>query len=101
MAQRLELQALLKKILGSDSVYFQPPTNVRLEYPCIVYERSQTNVDFADNKPYRHKKRYTLTLIDRNPDTPFVDSISALPLCIHDRFFTADNLNHDVFTLYF
>lgn len=101
MGTRLELQALLEELLGSSNVYFQPPTNTRMNYPCITYERSRIESIYADDKPYRHTKRYTVTLIHRDPDNAVVDQIAALPQCQHDRFFTADNLNHDVFTLYF
>lgn len=98
---RSELQTLLEQILGTGNVYFQPPNNTLISYPCIVYERSRIEVRFADNNPYKHTRRYTVTVISRDPDNTIVDSISALPQSTHDRFFTADNLNHDVFTLYF
>lgn len=102
MAQnRLSLQSLLEEILGSRYVYFQPPANVQMEYPCIVYKRDIAVTKFADNSPYRHSKRYLVTAIDRNPDSETPDKVAALPMCIHNRFFTADNLNHDVFDLYF
>lgn len=101
MAQRLDLHALLKDILGLDYVYFQPPASITLNYPCIVYERARMDVKHADNQPYAKTRRYKVKLIDRNPDSALVDKISALPLCSHDAFYTADNLNHDVFTLYF
>ena len=101
MAQRLDLQALLRDILGTDFVYFQPPTNVQLQYPCIIYERARMDIVHADNVPYRHTRRYKVTVIDRDPDSALVGSVAALPLCSHDAFYTADNLNHDVFTLYF
>lgn len=101
MAPRVELHALLEQKLGSGDVYFQPPTNTQINYPCIVYERAKIDTRFADNAPYNHTRRYTLTVIHRDPDNTVVDAIAALPLCVHDRFFTADNLNHDVFTLYF
>lgn len=101
MAQRLELQTLLKNLLGSDHVYFQPPATLGLEYPCIVYHRDNEDATFADNKPYSRKKRYTVTVIDRNPDSLIPDKVGALPLCTYNRFYTADNLNHDVYTLFF
>jgi hypothetical protein len=40
-------------------------------------------------------------VIDPDPDSPIVDAVAELPLCTYDRFFTADNLNHDVFNLFF
>ena len=101
MAPRLELQTLLESILGSSHVYFQPPTNVEMQYPCIVYERNQAETLFADNNPYRYVKGYQVTVIDRNPDSLIPDGIASLPLCVHERFYTADNLNHDVFNLFF
>ena len=101
MAPRTELQTLLEQVLGSGNVYFQPPNNITIAYPCIVYKRSRIESEFADNEPYGHQKRYTVTVISRDPDNAVVDQIAALPKCSHDRFFTADNLNHDVFTLYF
>lgn len=101
MAPRLELQALLETILGTRDVYFQPPANVQMQYPCIVYNRDAAETQFAGNLPYRYTKRYQVTVIDRDPDSGLPDKIAALPMCIFDRFFTADNLNHDVYTLFF
>lgn len=96
---RLELQAILKDIVPN--VYFQPPNGTKMTYPCIIYERDSTRVQHADNTLYRDTKRYTVTVVDRNPDSPLPDQVLRLPMCAHDRFFTSDDLNHDVFTLYF
>jgi hypothetical protein len=102
MAQRLELHALFAGILGTDDrVYFQPPPTVKMEYPCIVYSRDYQFIDYADDKPYVHMKRYQVTVIDRDPDSAIPDKLSHLPLCVYDRFYTADNLNHDVYKLFF
>ena len=101
MGQRLELQALLTDILGSDHVYFQPPPSVKMVYPCIVYRRDYVDVKHADGLPYSRKKRYQVTVIDRDPDSVIPDKIAELPSCTFDRFYTADNLNHDVFKLFF
>lgn len=99
--RRLQLQALLETILGSDQVHFQPPPNTKLLYPCIVYRRESATTKFADNNPYTHKKRYILTYIDREPDNEVTKLIAALPTCIFDRFYVADKLNHDVYKLFF
>lgn len=102
MAQsRLLLHDVLKEVLGTDLVYFQPSENVEMQYPCIVYKRDLANTEFADNGPYRHHLRYLVTYIDRNPDNIVTDKIKNLPYCRFERFFTADNLNHDVFNLHF
>lgn len=99
--QRQILQALLEGILGSRHVYFQPPANVQMQYPCIVYRRDTATTEFAANQPYRYSKRYQVTVIDRNPDSDIPDKVAALPMCTFNRFFVADNLNHDVFNVYF
>jgi hypothetical protein len=101
MGSRTDLQTLLEGILGSGNVYYQPPSTVNMKYPAIVYDRSKINNKFADNLVYKQDNAYTVTVIDRNPDSLIVDAISKLPTCIYDRGFTANNLNHDVFTLYY
>lgn len=101
MAPRLDLQALLIDVLGSNKVYFQPPATMQIEYPCIVYKRDSMQTSFADDKPYTVRKRYQLTFITRDPDSVIVDKIAQLPKCVHDRFYTADNLNHDTFRIFF
>ena len=101
MGSRTSLQTLLEGILSSQHVYFQPPESVKLEYPCIVYGRNTVNKTFADNSAYSHKICYTVTLIDRNPDSSFLGKLIALPLCKFDRHYKKDNLNHDAFSLYY
>lgn len=72
-----------------------------MKYDCIVYTKDDIEVQHADNSPYRSKKRYTVMHISTKPDQPAVDKLAALPLCTFDRWYPADNLNHDVFSLYF
>ena len=99
MGQRVDLQTLLETC--TPTVYFQPAENITMEYPCIVYQRDSAETLFADNDPYRFTQRYQVTVIDRNPDSPILEKVNALPKCTFNRFFTADNLNHDVFTIFF
>lgn len=99
--RRIQLQSLLEALLGTANVYFQPPATAEMQYPCIVYHRDIALAEFADDIPYRRSKRYQVTVIDRNPDSEIPDNVAQLPLCRHSRFFTAHNLNHDVFDLYY
>lgn len=101
MRPRTELQALLENILGSSNVYFQAPPAHEMKYPCIVYRRDYKYNNPANNKPYVQEKRYLITVMDYNPDSLIPDRIGALPKCIFDRHYTADNLNHDVYKLFF
>lgn len=101
MAPRLDLQALLESTLGSTNVYFQPPASIQMQYPCIVYQRSGAAVKFSDNALYERTKQYQVTVIDADPDSEIPDKIATLPMCSLTRCFVADNLNHDVFKIYF
>lgn len=101
MASRLSLQTLLEEILGSRNVYFQPPASVSMKYPAIVYSRYKIENEHANNQTYLQATAYTVTVIDKNPDSEYVKKVSKLPMCTFDRHYASDNLNHDVFTLYF
>ena len=101
MNKRIELQNLLEEILGSENVYFQPPATLQMKYDCIRYERSKIQSTFADNNPYKFYDRYQLILIYKNPDSELPKKIAKLPMCSHERHYTADNLHHDIFNLYF
>jgi hypothetical protein len=96
-----ELQSVLEGVLGSRHVYFQPPADLHLEYPCIVYQRQEVPARYADNKRYAETTQYQVTLIDYDPDSEVIGRLLELRHCGFDRHFTSDHLNHDVFTLYF
>lgn len=96
-----ELQFLLETLLESKNVYFQPPSNIKLSYPCIVYKLDHINIKYAGNLPYRNAKRYSVTYVDKSPDQYIPDKIGELPTASFDRFYVADNLNHYAYRLYF
>ena len=99
--RRILLNRMLEELLGSNNVYFQPPSNARMQYPCIVYEREDLSIKHANNVPYNVSTSYSVTLIDPNPDSSVVGKIAALPKCSFRRHFTTSGLNHDVFILHF
>ena len=100
MGSRIELQDLLENILGSRNVYFQPPASVHIDYDAIVYSRKNIENTFANNSVYKQNDAYEIIAIYEDPDSDLPRKLSKLPLCSFDRHYTADNLNHDVFTLY-
>lgn len=106
MDRRIKLQTILEDCMGEVGkakrhVYFQPPEKTAIQYPCIIYSRDYGDTQFGDNVPYTFVKRYQVTVIDRIPDSPYADKVAALPMCTFQRHYTSDNLNHDVFNLYF
>lgn len=98
---RVELQSLLENILGSRNVYFQPPATIQIKYPAIVYSLSDADVQHANNEAYLVNKSYEIVVIDKNPDSKIPDKLLQVPLCRFNRFYTADNLNHFAFTIYY
>lgn len=96
---QLEFQALLETLEGPEEVYFQPPTT--LVYPCIKYEIDEDYVSHADNVLYWDKNRYSVTVIDRNPNSLIPRQVRALPYSRFDRKFVKDNLHHTVYQIYF
>lgn len=101
MGSRLDLQTILEVVLGSSNVYFQPPESVNMHYPCIVYSRRLVDTTFADDGPYINRLQYQVTVIDKNPDSLIPMRLADLPMCIFERHYTVDNLNHDVYKLYY
>lgn len=102
MGRRIELDAVLKELLGSNNVYFQPPETVKMIYPCIVYELSANDVKHANNKLYSLTHKYTLLYIDRNPDSEIPDKLEAFPMChLTRKPYIVDNLYHYPFDIYF
>lgn len=101
MGSRLELQAKLEETLGSKNVYYQPPATLKLTYPAIVYSMSGMRREHADNKQYMKMTRYEITVIDKRPFNPAIDKILNFPYSDYDRPYKADNLYHDVLSLYF
>ena len=101
MDNRLKLHEVLCGVLGSRNVYFQPTESVKMNYPAIVYKRKNIDSVFADNNVYARFNAYEVVVIDSDPDSVKVTKISELPRCRFERHYTADNLNHDVFTVYY
>lgn len=102
MGQRLDLQSELEDLMEGNMVKYQPPPNYQLTYPCVVYSQSNGRSRFAGNMPYIFVRRYSLTLIDRDPDSIFVEKLAmAFPMITMDRTFSTQGLHHYVYTLYY
>lgn len=108
MASRLQLHDKLIEILrqtlpideADQHVKYQPGTNTKLVYPCIIYRLIPRHVQHADNNAYITKDCYTVTVIDRDPDSKIRNDMFALPFCRMGSPFVSDNLYHFPFTLY-
>lgn len=98
MGTRLELHTELLKL--APVAYYQPPSSIKMQYPCIVYHLSNIQTIHADNNAYKNFKSYLLTYICSLPDDDKVDEIlNTFPYCRFDRHYVADNLHHYTFSL--
>ncbi len=100
MASRLKLHSVLCDMLGSKNVYFQPPASLALKYPCIIYERDNVDIIYANDIPYSHKIRYKITIVDYDPDSPIPGKVAMLPTAKFVTSYKANKLNHDVYEIY-
>ncbi len=99
--KRIELHEELCTLLGNRNVYFQPPTSIKIDYPAIIYKLDDIRNNKADNRNYILSKNYTITLIDKNPESDVIDKLMTLPFAKYDRGFVTDNLNHSVFSIFY
>lgn len=83
-------------------VYGQPPSNVRMVYPCIVIEENNSKIRHANNSIYKRMKHYTLTVISKDIlDTTADDLEVDLAYCKYENHFVTDGLYHKKLSLYF
>ena len=100
MADRLELHSVLQELLGSSNVYYQPPESIKMQYDAIRYSKKNIASKYANDRKYSMMDCYDVTVISRLPDNPVIKKLLSLPYCSYDRHYVADNLHHDVLTIY-
>lgn len=97
----MQLHKLLQEVAGANNVYFQPPSNIKMKYPCIRYKLTGDYREHADNQTYLFRDRYTVMVIDTKADSALREAVRKLPLCSFRDAYTAENLHHFVFELYY
>ena len=100
MADRLELHSVLQELLGSSNVYYQPPESIKMQYDAIRYSKKSIDSKYANDRKYSMTDCYEVIVISRLPDNPVIKKLLSLPYCSYDRHYIADNLHHDVLTIY-
>lgn len=101
MATRLSLQTKLEDMLGSRSVYFQPPESIQIVYPAIVYKLDDKDVKHADDDKYLITNRYFIQYIHPDPDDTLTDDILRLRYCSFIGRTVVDGLYHDNYNLFY
>ena len=94
MGLDIYLRGIVKARCGEENVYYQPPANLRMKYPCIRYELDKIRNRDANNRVYRQT-------VHTKPDSEMTAAMSLLEKASHDRHFVSDNLYHDVFSVWY
>ena len=100
MADGLELHSIFQELLGSSNVYYQPPESIKMQYDAIRYSKKTIDSKYANDRKYSMTDCYEVIVISRLPDNPVIKKLLSLPYCSYDRHYIADNLHHDVLTIY-
>ena len=96
--------AELSELVNTGKVYFQPPANVHLEYPCFVLHRDPAAYQpKANDKNYLYRPSYKVTYVNRDePDPDVIQQVlEKFPYCRYTGHSVVDNLHHDYFTIYY
>lgn len=100
MGTRQGLHSELLKFIPN--VYFQPPSNIQMSYPCIVYNKAGKYNLMGNDELYFSMQEYRLMLIERDPDSTVADEIvKHFRNCRIDQYYTVNNLNHTTLELYY
>lgn len=100
MSSRLDLQNKLEDLLGNRNVYYNPPENLVMKYPCIRYSKQGIDTRYANDKKYKKMNRYDLIVITKQADPEIVDELLELPYSSLGTPYKAENLHHYPITLY-
>lgn len=101
MRTRIEFHKMLEQLTGITSIYFQPPSSLKMKYPAIVYSMKKPKIEFAGNKKYLNTTAYTVTVIDKSSESEIKKLIEDIMYCSYDTDYISDNLHHYVYTIFF
>lgn len=98
---RIQLDDKFRAILGNNNTYFDPPTGFEMHYPCIKYDQPISSSKYADGVKYIKSQRYTVTVIDEDPDSEIANKLyDEFNYCYHNTSFESGGLHHFVYDIY-
>ena len=99
--RREDFQEYLKSLFDGVEVYYMPPENVRMSYPCFVIKLDHVDNLYSNGQIYSSRIRLSVTYITKHVDDYVIgDMLNANQYASFDRVYTSDNLRHYVFTVY-
>lgn len=93
------LHQFLVAILGSAEVYMDPPENLKMRYPAIVYTRTDVRQQYADDGVYLCSDKYEIVVVSRTPMHPATTKLLQTARVRFNKHYVVNGLHHDVMTL--
>ena len=88
--------------LENCKAYYQPPENLKIEYPCFIYKRIPGEQTRANNKMYKYWRCWEITFITKDSESTIREAmLHRFSQCRHIRDYVSDNLYHHVFNLFY
>lgn len=100
MKTRLELHNTLISTTGINNIYYNPPENIKMNYPCIRYKRVDVTSKKADDIKYIVHDRYELVIISSKNNDDIVNKLLSIKYMEYDRSMIINGLFHDYMTIY-
>lgn len=101
MLKRVDIQEKFKFLLGSNNVYYQPPANLKMKYPAIVYSLDGLDVKRFDNIRLINKNCFSVTHIYRNESENLVEAmLKNFEYISFDNRSIVDGIYNDHYTIY-
>lgn len=93
---RRNLNNRVSSIAGPDvKLYFQPPTNVSLQFPSIVYRSTGTMDTYGNGKLYLRYYEFELVVITKDAESQLpYDLVDGLEYATITSQYQSDNLYH-------
>jgi hypothetical protein len=96
--ERLILQAKLEEVFPECGIFYNPPSNLLLEKPCIVYTLNKLDSTTANNLTYQTGALFQVTVLSNTPGLLDVDRmLKELPMSTHIRTFISEGIVNDIF----
>lgn len=97
---RETFHAFLQDLIRSKNVYYQPPADLKMKYPCVRYQPANIDIKEADNHGYITTRAYDVLYISKTQDENVALQLARFPRSRHDRSYKQSGLYHESFTIY-
>jgi len=87
---------------ATNSIVYRPSGQVKLTYPCLIYEPRRTHTSHANNFLYVAGTRFLVTILSQRPGYSNIRNMFTIPgiSVSQDTSFMEADIVHDVFTVF-